>query len=65
MVIEKIRNLSLKKKILWGLGILIVVILISSMANTIIYESERKAGFKVYTEKNSRLVYDDNASLFL
>ncbi len=59
MLIDKIRKMSRRLRILWGLGILIVVIVLATMINSFIFESDRTSGWITYSKKNSDIISDN------
>lgn len=63
MLKEKILNQSWRIRILWGLGILIVAVVVSSMIMTSMDESNKNSGWVSYSEKNSGLANDNSAAI--
>jgi len=63
MLREKIRNISWRTWILWGLGILILVVVFYSMFKTAKEESNKNQGWVSYTEENSGLVKNQCAAI--
>ena len=58
MATEKILDSSLRKKILWGLGVFIIISAIISSIQFFSIESQRKGGWDFYTKENSGLISD-------